>query len=141
MGPYPLHWFVPPGGTGEIFLMPPSIGLSQVLLNGDHHAVYHEGCPRGPGGETLRRHGDAVTPQQRRALCLRKGRHRSGFQPAACAALRSRANRARSRRCSGTRPSPASALALPAAPSAPLVAPLGGAGAAACADAAAWAAR
>ncbi len=53
---------VPPGGTGEIFLMPPSIGLSQVLLNGDHHAVYHEGCPRGPGGETLRRHGDAVEP-------------------------------------------------------------------------------
>jgi acetyl-CoA synthetase len=53
---------VPPGATGEIFLVPPSIGLSQTLLNADHHAVYHEGCPEGPGGETLRRHGDAVEP-------------------------------------------------------------------------------
>lgn len=48
---------VPPGVTGEIFLRPPSVGLSQTLLNADHHAVYHEGCPEG-----LRRHGDAVEP-------------------------------------------------------------------------------
>jgi acetyl-CoA synthetase len=33
------------------------VGLSQTLLNADHHAVYHEGCPAG-----LRRHGDAVEP-------------------------------------------------------------------------------
>jgi acetyl-CoA synthetase len=52
----------PAGDTGEIYLVPPSIGLSQTLLNADHHAVYHEGCPKGPGGETLRRHGDAVEP-------------------------------------------------------------------------------
>lgn len=52
----------PPGDTGEIYLVPPSIGLSQTLLNADHHAVYHEGCPKGPGGEVLRRHGDAVEP-------------------------------------------------------------------------------
>jgi acetyl-CoA synthetase len=51
-----------PGTTGEIFLVPPSIGLSQALLNADHHAVYYEGCPKGPAGETLRRHGDAVEP-------------------------------------------------------------------------------
>ena len=47
-------------GTGEVFLRPPSLGLSQSLLNADHHAVYHEGCPRGPAGESLRRHGDAL---------------------------------------------------------------------------------
>jgi acetyl-CoA synthetase len=45
---------------GELFLVPPSIGLSQRLLNRDHDAVYHEGCPSGPDGEVLRRHGDQV---------------------------------------------------------------------------------
>ncbi|HWH08748.1 MAG TPA: AMP-dependent synthetase, partial [Candidatus Thermoplasmatota archaeon] len=38
----------------------PSIGLSQRLLNRDHHKEYHEGAPRGPRGEPLRRHGDEV---------------------------------------------------------------------------------
>jgi len=45
---------------GEVFLVPPSIGLSQSLLNRDHEAVYHEDCPPGPNGETLRRHGDRL---------------------------------------------------------------------------------
>ena len=45
-------------GTGELFLMPPALGMSQRLLNGDHDAVYYEGCPAGPRGEVLRRHGD-----------------------------------------------------------------------------------
>ncbi len=49
-----------PGETGEVFLVPPSLGLSQSLLNGDHHDVYFARCPRGPGGEVLRRHGDAM---------------------------------------------------------------------------------
>lgn len=49
-----------PGEMGEIFLVPPSIGLSQRLLNQDHHAVYYEGCPEGPDGQVLRRHGDEV---------------------------------------------------------------------------------
>ncbi len=48
------------GETGEVFLVPPSIGLSQTLLNADHHQVYYEGCPAGPGGELLRRHGDQL---------------------------------------------------------------------------------
>ncbi len=48
------------GETGESFLVPPSIGLSQELLNKDHHAVYYEGCPSGPAGEALRRHGDQL---------------------------------------------------------------------------------
>jgi acetyl-CoA synthetase len=51
---------VPEGTTGEIFLVPPSVGLSRTLLHGDHDAVYHDGVPSGPAGEVLRRHGDAV---------------------------------------------------------------------------------
>ncbi len=49
------------GEEGELFLVPPSIGLSQTLLNRDHDAVYFEGCPQGPDGEVLRRHGDQVS--------------------------------------------------------------------------------
>jgi acetyl-CoA synthetase len=48
------------GEEGELFLVPPSIGLSQTLLNRDHDEVYHQGCPSGPNGEVLRRHGDQV---------------------------------------------------------------------------------
>ena len=48
------------GETGESFLVPPSIGLSQELLNKDHHGVYYEGCPSGPAREVLRRHGDQL---------------------------------------------------------------------------------
>src|SRR5262249_41987502 len=39
---------------GEVFLLPPSIGLSTRLLKRDHDAVYYEGTPLGPQGETLR---------------------------------------------------------------------------------------
>ncbi len=46
------------GDTGELYLMPPAMGMSQRLLNGDHHEVYYEGCPAGPEGKVLRRHGD-----------------------------------------------------------------------------------
>ena len=45
---------------GELFVVPPSIGLSLSLLNRDHHEVYYEGTPEGPHGEVLRRHGDQV---------------------------------------------------------------------------------
>ena len=45
---------------GEAFIVPPSIGLSQTLLNRDHDAVYYDDCPAGPDGEVLRRHGDQV---------------------------------------------------------------------------------
>ncbi|HXV61613.1 MAG TPA: AMP-binding protein [Vicinamibacteria bacterium] len=48
------------GQTGELFLVPPSLGLSQRLLNRDHHDVYYQACPPGPNGETLRRHGDEM---------------------------------------------------------------------------------
>jgi acetyl-CoA synthetase len=45
---------------GELFLVPPSLGLSDHLLNANHDEVYFEGCPPGPHGETLRRHGDEM---------------------------------------------------------------------------------
>jgi len=48
------------GGTGELFLIPPALGMSQRLLNGDHGEVYYEGCPPGPGDAILRRHGGDV---------------------------------------------------------------------------------
>jgi acetyl-CoA synthetase len=51
---------VPEGREGEVFLVPPSVGLSQTLLNRDHEKVYHDGCPAGPAGEVLRRHGDQL---------------------------------------------------------------------------------
>jgi len=45
-----------PGDSGEVFLVPPSIGLSTELLNRDHHEVYYGGVPE--IGRPLRRHGD-----------------------------------------------------------------------------------
>ncbi len=46
--------------NGEVFIVPPSLGLSSTLLNRDHHEVYYEGTPKGPKGEILRRHGDQM---------------------------------------------------------------------------------
>jgi acetyl-CoA synthetase len=45
---------------GELYLVPPSIGLSTSLLNRDHHEIYFAGTPRGPHDEILRRHGDQM---------------------------------------------------------------------------------
>ncbi len=45
---------------GELFLIPPSIGLSTELLNRDHDEVYYAGVPRW-GDVQLRRHGDHFT--------------------------------------------------------------------------------
>lgn len=45
---------------GEIFIVPPSIGLSTRLLNRDHHQEYFTGTPKGPDGVPLRRHGDRM---------------------------------------------------------------------------------
>jgi acetyl-CoA synthetase len=48
------------GQSGEVFIRPPSIGLSTHLLNRDHHAVYFQGGPRDRDGTPLRRHGDQL---------------------------------------------------------------------------------
>ncbi len=47
-----------PAEEGELFLVPPALGLSTSLLNRDHDATYYADCPAGPHGEVLRRHGD-----------------------------------------------------------------------------------
>jgi len=44
---------------GEVFLVPPSIGLSTELLNRDHMEVYYAGVP--DIGRPLRRHGDQMS--------------------------------------------------------------------------------
>ncbi len=49
-----------PTDNGEVFVTPPSIGLSTELLNKDHHEVYFEGTPQLPKQSPLRRHGDGV---------------------------------------------------------------------------------
>ena len=45
-----------PTDNGEVFIVPPSLGLSSSLLNADHNEVYFAGTPR----PNLRRHGDAI---------------------------------------------------------------------------------
>ena len=47
-----------PGDVGEVFLIPPSMGLSTELLNRDHHGVYYSDVP--DIGKPLRRHGDQM---------------------------------------------------------------------------------
>ncbi|MDE0019083.1 MAG: AMP-binding protein [Candidatus Poribacteria bacterium] len=42
--------------NGEVFIIPPSLGLSTSLLNADHNEVYFAGTPQ----SNLRRHGDAI---------------------------------------------------------------------------------
>lgn len=49
-----------PTDNGEVFVTPPSIGLSTELLNRDHYEVYFEGTPQLPKLPPLRRHGDGV---------------------------------------------------------------------------------
>ncbi len=47
-----------PAEEGEVFIVPPSIGLSNRLLNRDHHQTYYADTPRLEGYPPLRRHGD-----------------------------------------------------------------------------------
>jgi len=45
---------------GELYILPPSIGLSTELLNQDHFSVYFKDTPRGKDGSALRKHGDQM---------------------------------------------------------------------------------
>lgn len=49
-----------PADAGELFIVPPSIGLSVTLLNQDHREIYFVDTPQTPSGEILRRHGDQM---------------------------------------------------------------------------------
>ncbi len=44
--------------AGEVFIVPPAMGLSQHLLNRDHHQEYYAGMPTTEDGRPLRKHGD-----------------------------------------------------------------------------------
>jgi len=44
---------------GEVFIIPPILGLSTQLLNRNHHKVYFKSVPKFKG-KILRRHGDAL---------------------------------------------------------------------------------
>lgn len=47
--------------TGEVALLTPMLGLSQRLLNKDHHHVYYKDMPMLKGTMIpLRRHGDEL---------------------------------------------------------------------------------
>ncbi|QDT80116.1 Acetyl-coenzyme A synthetase [Gimesia maris] len=46
--------------NGEVFFVPPVIGLSTRLINRDHHEVYYADIAPGPDGQVLRRHGDQI---------------------------------------------------------------------------------
>ena len=48
-----------PIDKGELFLIPPIIGLSEKLLNRNHHEVYFKDTPTFKG-QKLRRHGDQL---------------------------------------------------------------------------------
>lgn len=48
-----------PTNKGELFLIPPIMGLSEKLLNRDHHEVYFKGTPT-LESQKLRRHGDQL---------------------------------------------------------------------------------
>ena len=51
-------------GAGEVFIIPPSIGLSQQLLNKNHHEEYYTELPSIKGYPQLRKHGDGFHVQQ-----------------------------------------------------------------------------
>ena len=56
--------------TGEVALIPPSIGLSTELLNADHHQTYYADMPKNHDGRILRRHGDQVIKLAERCFCV-----------------------------------------------------------------------
>ena len=50
-----------PADDGELFIVPPALGLSETLLNREHDTVYFDDSPPGADGASLRRHGDQIT--------------------------------------------------------------------------------
>lgn len=50
-----------PTESGELFIVPPSIGLSSSLLNRDHFQTYYADTPSTEKNPVLRRHGDHMT--------------------------------------------------------------------------------
>ena len=46
--------------VGEVYIVPPSLGLSETLLNRDHHDVYFKGTKILENSRPLRKHGDQM---------------------------------------------------------------------------------
>ncbi|MDG1894952.1 MAG: AMP-binding protein [Fuerstiella sp.] len=46
--------------VGEVYLVPPALGLSRRLIDQDHHSVYYADAPTAPDGQLLRQHGDRM---------------------------------------------------------------------------------
>lgn len=51
-------------GSGEVFIIPPTIGLSQQLLNKNHHEEYYTDLPEIKNYSMLRKHGDGFYVKQ-----------------------------------------------------------------------------
>jgi len=62
---------------GEVYIVPPSVGLTQTLLNKNHHDEYYAGTPKGPHDELLRRHGDTFEKIQEEGFIFYKSGGRS----------------------------------------------------------------
>lgn len=58
-----------PAMQGEVAIKPPSIGLSTVLLNKNHHEVYYQDMPT-IDGMVLRRHGDEIAKLENGNYCI-----------------------------------------------------------------------
>lgn len=56
--------------SGELFLHPPALGLSQSLLNRNHNSVYYPSQKKGVSGHILRKHGDEIA-------CLAQGYYKA----------------------------------------------------------------
>lgn len=65
------------GDDGEVFIVPPSLGLSQKLLNKDHHQEYYENMPKGPNDKLLRKHGDAFQRIKKEGFTFYKSKGRT----------------------------------------------------------------
>lgn len=56
--------------SGEVVLIPPSMGLSFELINADHHEIYYANMPTLPDGRTARRHGDHLMRLHDNHYCI-----------------------------------------------------------------------
>lgn len=59
-----------PSLSGEVAIIPPSIGLSTKLLNADHDEIYFANMPKLPNGKILRRHGDEIKQLSNGYFCV-----------------------------------------------------------------------
>jgi acetyl-CoA synthetase len=55
--------------TGEVAIIPPALGLSNTVLNANHHEIYFANMPK-EKGKILRRHGDQITHLANGYYCI-----------------------------------------------------------------------